>query len=435
MGNYTREEILRIAEEEDVEFIRLQFTDMFGVIKNIAVTARELPRALAGRCTVDGSLIAGKGDGCVSDLYLRPDPDTFTILPWRPQQSRVARMICDLYCPDGKPYGESPRYILEKTAAAAEKEGYTCYIDPECEFFLFHTDDNGIPTTVTHEQAGYLDVSPLDLGENARRDMVLTLEDMGIEVESSHHEKAPAQHEIDFRYGEIRKIADNIMTFRMAVRTVAKRHGLHATFMPKPRSETAGSGMHLHFSLFKNGRNIFDRDGASGELSDEALYFIGGLLAHSREMALITNPLVNSYKRLVPGYGAPTELTWTEDNQNSLVRIPVGRGEDTRIELRSPDAAANPYLVLAVCLAAGLDGIRNQTLPAKAAGCQGGENPAETLPETLKDAVELFENSAWIKEVLGKEFCVQYADARKNEWLRYTRQVTDWEVKEYLYRL
>ena len=210
MGNYTREEILRIAEEEDVEFIRLQFTDMFGVIKNIAVTARELPRALAGRCTVDGSLIAGKGDGCVSDLYLRPDPDTFTILPWRPQQSRVARMICDLYCPDGKPCGESPRYILEKTAAAAEKEGYTCYIDPECEFFLFHTDDNGIPTTVTHEQAVYLDVSPLDLGENARRDMVLTLEDMGIEVESSHHEKAPAQHEIDFRYGEIRKTAEVI---------------------------------------------------------------------------------------------------------------------------------------------------------------------------------------------------------------------------------
>ena len=327
MGNYTREEILQMAEEEDVEFVRLQFTDMFGVIKNIAVTSRELPRALDNRCTVDWTLIAGEAGEDETDLYLHPDPDTFTILPWRPQQGKVARMICDLFCPDGTPYKNSSRYILEQTAEKAEKEGYTCCIDPECEFFLFHTDDNGIPTTVTHEQAGYLDVSPLDLGENARRDMVLTLEDMGMEVESSHHEKAPAQHEIDFRYGEIRRIADYIMTFRMAVRTVAKRHGLHATFMPKPRSETAGSGMHLHFSLFRQGKNIFDKTDEPGRLSDEAYYFVGGLLAHSREMALITNPLVNSYKRLVPGYGAPTELTWTENNQNSLVRIPLHDGD------------------------------------------------------------------------------------------------------------
>ena len=435
MGNYTREEILQMVEEEDVEFIRLQFTDMFGAIKNIAVTARELPRALDNRCMINGEQIAGMDMEKGSDLYLSPILDTFAILPWRPQQGKVARMICDLYFPDGTPYKNSPRYILENVAGKAQEEGYTCYIDPECEFFLFHTDDNGNPTTVTHEQAGYLDISPLDLGENARRDMVLTLEDMGMEVESSHHEAAPAQHEIDFRYGEIRKIADCITTFKMAVRIVAKRHGLHATFMPKPKTEANGSGMHIQFSLIKNGENVFECADRPGELSEDAYYFIGGLLAHSKEMALITNPLVNSYKRLVPGYDAPTELTWTENNQNSLVRIPVTRGEGIRVELRSPDASANPYVVLAVCLAAGLDGIKNKITPTKSSNLAAQDQQAEHLPETLKEAIDYFESSSWVKEVLGEEFCRQYVSAKKNEWLRYTRQVTDWEIAEYLYRL
>lgn len=435
MGNYTREEILQMVEEEDVEFIRLQFTDMFGAIKNIAVTARELPRALDNRCMINGEQVAGMDMEKGSDLYLSPILDTFAILPWRPQQGKVARMICDLYFPDGTPYKNSPRYILENVAGKAQEEGYTCYIDPECEFFLFHTDDNGNPTTVTHEQAGYLDISPLDLGENARRDMVLTLEDMGMEVESSHHEAAPAQHEIDFRYGEIRKIADCITTFKMAVRIVAKRHGLHATFMPKPKAEANGSGMHIQFSLIKNRENVFECADRPGELSEEAYYFIGGLLAHSKEMALITNPLVNSYKRLVPGYDAPTELTWTENNQNSLVRIPVTRGEGIRVELRSPDASANPYVVLAVCLAAGLDGIKNKITPTKSSNLAAQDQQAEHLPETLKEAIDYFESSSWVKEVLGEEFCRQYVAAKKNEWLRYTRQVTDWEIAEYLYRL
>ena len=435
MGNYTREEILQMVEEEDVEFIRLQFTDMFGAIKNIAVTARELPRALDSRCMINGEQIAVMDMEKGSDLYLSPILDTFAILPWRPQQGKVARMICDLYFPDGTPYKNSPRYILENVAGKAQEEGYTCYIDPECEFFLFHTDDNGNPTTVTHEQAGYLDISPLDLGENARRDMVLTLEDMGMEVESSHHEAAPAQHEIDFRYGEIRKIADCITTFKMAVRIVAKRHGLHATFMPKPKTEANGSGMHIQFSLIKNGENVFECADRPGELSEDAYYFIGGLLAHSKEMALITNPLVNSYKRLVPGYDAPTELTWTENNQNSLVRIPVTRGEGIRVELRSPDASANPYVVLAVCLAAGLDGIKNKITPTKSSNLAAQDQQAEHLPETLKEAIDYFESSSWVKEVLGEEFCRQYVAAKKNEWLRYTRQVTDWEIAEYLYRL
>ena len=435
MGNYTREEILQMVGEEDVEFIRLQFTDMFGAIKNIAVTARELPRALDNRCMINGEQIAGMDMEKGSDLYLSPILDTFAILPWRPQQGKVARMICDLYFPDGTPYKNSPRYILENVAGKAQEEGYTCYIDPECEFFLFHTDDNGNPTTVTHEQAGYLDISPLDLGENARRDMVLTLEDMGMEVESSHHEAAPAQHEIDFRYGEIRKTADCITTFKMAVRIVAKRHGLHATFMPKPKTEANGSGMHIQFSLIKNGENVFECADRPGELSEDAYYFIGGLLAHSKEMALITNPLVNSYKRLVPGYDAPTELTWTENNQNSLVRIPVTRGEGIRVELRSPDASANPYVVLAVCLAAGLDGIKNKITPTKSSNLAAQDQQAEHLPETLKEAIDYFESSSWVKEVLGEEFCRQYVSAKKNEWLRYTRQVTDWEIAEYLYRL
>lgn len=439
MGNYTREEVLQMAEEEDVEFIRLQFTDMFGALKNIAVTARELPRVLRDGYIIDGSFIAGVAEETEPDLYLYPDPDTFTILPWRPQQGKVARMLCDLYRADGTPYTNSCRYILNQVSRKARSEGYTCFIDPECEFFLFHSDDNGMPTTITHERAGYLDMSPLDLGENARRDMVLNLEDMGIEVESSHHELAPAQHEIDFKNGEVNQMADRIMTFKMTVRTIAKRHGLHATFMPKPRAEADGSGMHICFSVFKDGRNIFECQDSNRDLSEEAYYFIGGLLAHSREMALITNPLVNSYKRLVPGYKAPTELTWTRNNQNSLVRIPAARRGDTKIELRSPDAASNPYLVFAVCLAAGLDGIHKKISPTEASNRSDKDSSekaaVENLPENLKEAIELFEQSSWIEEILGKDFCEKYAASKKKEWLRYTRQVTAWEIENYLYRI
>ena len=435
MNNYTREDILRMVEEEDVGFIRLQFTDIFGTMKNIAITTSQLDKALNNEIMFDGSSIEGFARVEESDMYLYPNLNTFEIFPWRPQQGKVARLICDVYKPDGTPYESDPRYILKKVMAEAKEMGYEFNVGPELEFFLFHTDDDGLPTTLSHESAGYFDLGPLDLGENARRDMVLTLEDMGMEVESSHHEAAPAQHEIDFSYGEVRDIADCIMTFKMAVRIVAKRHGLHATFMPKPKSEVNGSGMHIQFSLFKNGRNLFEDTDHPGELSEEARYFIGGLLAHSSEMALITNPIVNSYKRLVPGYDAPTELTWTEHNQNSLVRIPVTRGEGTRVELRSPDAASNPYLVFAVCLAAGLDGIRNKISPAKSSNIANQDQAPEHLPETLKDAIELFENSEWIRGILGEDFCKTYLSAKKDEWLRYTRQVTDWEVEEYLYRL
>ena len=443
MGNYTREEILQMAEEEDVEFIRLQFTDMFGTLKNIAITARELPRALDNRCIVDGSFIAGIAGESEPDMYLRPDLDTFAILPWRPQQGKVARLLCDIYCPDGTPHERSPRYILKKTAREAKKEGYTCLVDPECEFFLFHTDDNGVPTTVTHEKAGYLDVSPVDLGENARRDIVLNLEDMGIEVESSHHETAPAQHEVDFKYGEVRTIADRIMSFKMTVRTIAKRHGLHATFMPKPRAEVNGSGMHIHFSLFKDGRNVFVNPGNPQELSEEAYYFVGGLLAHSKEMALITNPIVNSYKRLTPGYGAPIYVAWSAKNRSPLIRIPLTGDGIMAIELRCPDSAANPYLALAVCMAAGLDGIKQKIVPPSPVDRNISDLTEEErnamqitlLPGSLGEAVAELKKDDFLCQVLGQEFVDGYINAKEEEWHEYLRQVSDWEIEKYLYRI
>ena len=442
MGNYTREEILQMVEEEDVEFIRLQFTDMFGAIKNIAVTTRELPRALANQCMINGEQIAGMDPEKGSDLYLRPVLDTFAILPWRPQQGKVARMICNLYWPDGTPYKNSPRYILERVAEEAEQEGYTCYIDPECEFFLFHTDDNGNPTTVTHEKAGYLDMSPLDLGENARRDMVLTLEDMGMEVESSHHEAAPAQHEIDFKYEEALHTADNIMTFKLAIKTIAKRHGLFASFMPKPKHGVSGSGMHINMSLSKDGVNIFDNEEDKLGLSKEAYYFIGGIMKHMKGMTVITNPIVNSYKRFVPGYEAPIYITWSATNRSPLIRIPAARGEGKRVELRNPDPSANPYLVLALCLAAGLDGIKNKIQP----DTELRENVfelteqdkkrlgIESLPADLHEAVECLKSDDFIREVLGEHIYDKYIEAKEAEWNDYRAAVTQWEIDEYLYK-
>ena len=443
MGNYTREEILAMAEEEDVEFIRLQFTDMFGTLKNIAITARELPRALDNQCVVYGSHIAGIVGEKEPDLILYPDYNTFSILPWRPQQGKVARLICDMRRADGSEHEMSSRYILKKTAQAAEEAGYTCYVDPECEFFLFHIDDNGMPTTVSHEKAGYLDVSPVDLGENARRDMVLTLEDMGFEIEASHHEASPGQHEIDFRYEPALHAADNIMTFKLAVKTIAKRHGMHATFMPKPKSGVSGSGMHINMSLSKDGHNIFrDPDGKMG-LSKEAYYFIGGIMKHMKGVTLIMNPLVNSYKRLVPGYEAPCYIAWSATNRSPLIRIPASRGEETRVELRSPDPAANPYLALAVCLAAGIDGIRNKIEPPEEVPenvyelkeKEKASRGIESLPADLHAAICELQKDAFIKEVLGEHISSKLIEAKEAEWMQYRTQVTGWEIEEYLYKI
>ena len=348
MSRYTKEDIFRIVEEEDVEFIRLQFTDIFGTLKNVAITSSQLEKALNNKCMFDGSSIEGFVRIEESDMYLYPDLDTFTIFPWRPQQGKVARIICDIYCADKTPFTGDSRYILKRQIEEAKNLGYTFNVGPECEFFLFHQDENGQPTTLSHEKAGYFDLGPVDLGENARRDMVLTLEDMGYEIEASHHEVAPAQHEIDFKYDEALQTADNIMTFKLAVKTIAKRHGLFASFMPKPKYGINGSGMHINMSLSKDGHNIFhDPDGKMG-LSKEAYYFIGGIMKHMKGVTLIMNPLVNSYKRLVPGYEAPCYIAWSATNRSPLIRIPASRGEETRVELRSPDPAANPYLALAV---------------------------------------------------------------------------------------
>lgn len=442
MKNYSKEDIIKLVQEEDVEFIRLQFTDLFGNLKNVAITSSQLEKALNNKCMFDGSSIEGFVRIEESDMYLYPDYNTLEIFPWRPQQGKVARMICDVYRPSGEPFEGDPRYILKKAIGEAEKMGYSFDVGPECEFFLFHTDDNGQPTTLTHEQAGYFDLGPIDLGENARRDMVLTLEQMGFEIEASHHEVAPAQHEIDFRYDTALSTADNIMTFKLAVKTIAKRHGLHATFMPKPKFGVNGSGMHINMSLSKDGQNIFKDETDSLGLSQEAYYFIGGIIKHMKGMAAITNPLVNSYKRLVPGYEAPVYIAWSATNRSPLIRIPAARGEGTRIELRCPDPSANPYLALAVCLMAGLDGIRNQIQPPKSVDRNifaMSEEEKETvdieaLPGTLIEAVEELEKDTFIQEVLGEHVSKRYIKAKKKEWADYRSQVTSWEIDQYLYR-
>ncbi len=443
MSQYTKNDILRLVEEEDVEFIRLQFTDMFGTFKNIAITSSQLEKALDNKCTFDGSAIEGFARIEEADMYLYPDYDTFVIFPWRPQQGKVARLICDVYKADGTPFEGDPRYILKKVIKEAADMGYAMDVGPECEFFLYHTDDNGLPTTVTHENAGYFDMGPLDLGENARRDIVLTLEDMDFEIESSHHEVAPAQHEIDFKYDEALVAADNIMTFKMVVRTIAKRHGLHASFMPKPQSGVNGSGMHTNISLSKAGKNIFADPTDKEGLSQEAYWFIGGLMEHIEAITAITNPIVNSYKRLVPGFEAPKHITWSAISRGPLIRIPAIKGEHTRVELRSPDTAANPYLALAVCLGAGLDGIRNKTSPPAAVDRQTSRMTAaeradlniRPLPEDLKTALEFLEQDDLITGMLGERFTRKYLEAKKEEWYRYAEQVTEWELEQYLHRI
>ena len=443
MSRYTKDDIFRMVEEEDVEFIRLQFTDIFGTLKNIAITSSQLEKALDNKCMFDGSSVEGFVRIEESDMYLYPDYDTFEIFPWRPQQGKVARLICDVHTPDGKPFEGDPRWILKKTIKEANEMGYRFDVGPECEFFLFHTDDNGLPTTLSHEKAGYFDLGPNDLGENIRRDMVLTLEDMGFEIEASHHEVAPAQHEIDFKYDEALKTADNIQTFKMTVKTIAKRHGLYATFMPKPKFGISGSGMHINMSLAtEEGKNIFaDENGKIG-LSDDAYHFIAGIMKHARGMSAITNPLVNSYKRLVPGYEAPVYIAWSAKNRSPLIRIPASRGNGTRVELRNPDPTANPYLVLALCLAAGLEGIKNKIEVPESVDCNiyemtPGERRAagiENMPADLKEAVDCLVADEFLCSVLGEHITTKYVEAKMKEWENYTTRVSQWEIDEYLYK-
>ena len=422
---YTKQRILNIAESEDVEFIRLQFTDLFGTLKNVAITKSQLAKALDNKIMFDGSSIDGFARIEESDMYLYPDYNTFEILPFRPHQGKVARMICDVYRPDGTQLENDPRFILKKVLKEAADMGYIFNVGPECEFFLFHTDDNGGPTTLSHEKGSYFDLGPIDLGENARRDIVLDLEKMGFEVEASHHEVAPAQHEIDFKYGEALETADRIMTYKLTVKSVAKRHGLYASFMPKPKYGVCGSGMHINMSLAdKDGNNVFANDSDERGLSDIAYNFIAGLMEHMRSITAITNPIVNSYKRLVPGYEAPTYIAWSATNRSPLIRIPAARGAGTRIELRCPDCSCNPYLAIAVCLAAGLDGIKRGLTPVE--GIQKDifemteeereEANIENLPKNLYEAIQEMKKSEFVKGVLGKEVFKKYVRAKEKEW-------------------
>ncbi len=440
MPNYTREDVVRMVREQDVKFIRLQFTDIFGTLKNVAITSDQLEKALNNECMFDGSSIEGFVRIEESDMYLRPDPNTFVIFPWRPQPGRVARMICDVYNPDGTPFEGDPRYILKKVLKEAEEMGYTFNVGPECEFFLFQTDDNGDPTTITHDNAGYFDLGPIDLGENARRDMCLMLEEMGFEIEASHHEVASGQHEIDFKYSDALQTADNIMTFKLVVKAIAQRHGLHATFMPKPIAGINGSGMHTNQSLSINGKNAFYNSEDELGLSEIAYHYVGGIVKHIGAMTAITNPIVNSYKRLVPGYEAPVYIAWSAKNRSPLIRIPAARGAGTRIEVRNPDPACNPYLTLAVFLAAGLDGIKNKLETPAAVERNIFEMKKDerkqlnidSLPENLYEAVQVMKNDELMKKTLGEHLFERYIEAKLFEWDDYKTIVHQWEIDQYL---
>lgn len=440
MGKMTREDILTRVRDEDIHFIRLQFTDIFGQLKNVAITASQIEKALDNQVTIDGSSIEGFLRIEESDMRLFPDLDTFTVLPWRPEDGRVARLICDVHTPNGKPFDGDPRRVLKRALKKAEDKGYTFMVGPECEFFLFQTDEKGDPSTVTGDEASYFDLGPMDHGEDVRRDICLALEKMGFEIEASHHEVAPGQHEIDFKYADALKTADNIISFRLAVKLMARQNGLHATFMPKPIFGISGSGMHTNMSLFKDGRNIFFDEKDVKGLSKEAYSFIGGLLEHVRGMTAVANPLVNSYKRLVPGYEAPCYLAWSSSNRSVLIRIPAGRGSSTRLELRSPDPSCNPYLTLALCLTAGLDGIERgleppRETPENIFAMSASQREAKgilSLPGSLKEALDTLRGDKLMMDALGVSVAEHYLQGKEKEWDEYRTRVTDWEVRKYL---
>lgn len=439
--SYSKEDIIRMVKEEDVEFIRLQFTDIFGQLKNVAITASQIEKAVNDQVMFDGSSIEGFVRIDESDQYLYPDLDSFAIFPWRPSHGRVARLICDVHDPDGKPFVGDPRHVLKRALKRAEEMGFDAFnVGSEAEFFLFQTDDEGKPTTRTNDEAGYFDLGPLDHGEGTRREICMALEQMGFEIEASHHEVAQGQHEIDFKYADALRTADNIMTFKLAVKTLAQKNGLHATFMPKPIFGINGSGMHTNMSLFQGGKNAFyDPDDPKG-LSKEAYSFIAGLLAHVKGMAAVTNPLVNSYKRLVPGYEAPCYLAWSASNRSALIRIPAARGQSTRVELRSPDPACNPYLELALCLAAGLDGIeKGLTPPPEVTENIFDMNAADrkvhgidSLPDSLEEAIHALEADPLVLDTLGEHVAANYIEGKRKEWEEYRTRVSSWEREKYI---
>ena len=437
----TKEDVLRLAERDKVRFILLQFTDILGVIKSVAIPVEQLPKALDGQILFDGSAVHGFVRIEESDMLLKPDPDTFVIFPWlNGDRENTARLICDIYTPDGEPFVGCPRLTLKRVIKQAAEMGYTMNAGPEAEFFLFELDEDGKPSVKTRDQGSYFDLSPVDTGENARRDMVIALQDLGFEIEASHHEVAPAQHEIDFRYAEALATADNVVTFKLVVRTIALQHKLHATFMPKPVHGINGSGMHTHQSLFKGDSNAFYDPAGQYQLSDVCMHYLGGLLSHARGFTAITNPLVNSYKRLVPGYEAPVYIAWSEHNRSPLIRVPARRGVGTRLELRNPDPSCNPYLAFAVTLASGLDGIRKGIEPPPPVNRNIYDmDPEErrkfgiaSLPGTLEEAIEELLRDEVVMEALGDHIASRFVDAKRIESEVYRAQVHQWELDQYL---
>ena len=435
----TADDVRRICKEKNIQFIRLQFTDILGMMKNIAITTDQLDRALNNEMMFDGSSIEGFVRIEESDMYLRPDISTFAELPWLGEYG-IARMICDIYRPNGEPFEGDPRYVLRKALKRAGDMGYEFFVGPECEFFLFQTDEEGKPTTQTHDQASYFDLGPVDNGEIARIEMVEMLMKMGFDVEAAHHENAPGQHEIDFKYSDALRAADNIITFKLVVKVMAKKNGLHATFMPKPLNNECGNGMHCNMSLFKDGKNAFFDASDKNGLSTEAYHFVAGLLAHARAMAAVTNPLVNSYKRLVPGYEAPVYVTWSLGNRSPLIRVPVARGLGTRLEMRNPDPACNPYLALAAMLTAGLDGIEKKLDPPTARDeniyhmteAERESLGIQNLPANLGEALSALQEDALVREALGAHVHDNLVKAKRIEWERYEKCVHDWEIERYL---
>lgn len=441
MAKYTQEDIKRIVQEENVKYIRLQFTDILGTIKNVEIPVSQLEKALDNKMMFDGSSIEGFVRIEESDMNLYPDLDTFVVFPWTSEKGKVARFICDIYNPDGTPFEGDPRANLKRMIKEMEDLGFSNFnVGPEPEFFLFKLDEKGEPTLELNDKGGYFDLAPTDLGENCRRDIVLELEEMGFEIEASHHEVAPGQHEIDFKYADAITACDDIQTFKLVVKTIARKHGLHATFMPKPLFGVNGSGMHCNLSLFKDGENAFYDQNGDLELSENARHFIAGILKHATSFTAVTNPTVNSYKRLVPGYEAPCYVAWSARNRSPLIRIPASRGISTRVEVRSVDPAANPYLAMAVLLQAGLDGIKNRLEAPKpidrniyvmnkeervAAGI-------EDLPATLAAALEELKSNEVIQAALGEHLLEHFIEAKEIEWDMFRTQVHPWERDQYL---
>jgi glutamine synthetase len=435
-----RAKILEMADRMGVKFMRLQFTDILGVIKNVEIPDRMFGAALDGEVMFDGSSIEGFVRIEESDMYLKPDLSTFRILPWTQNTGeKVARLICDIYNPDNTPFAGCPRHALKRAIARTAEHGYVMNAGPEAEFFLFQMRD-GVPTTETQDAGGYFDLAPVDLGEDVRRQIVLALEAMGFEVEAAHHEVASGQHEIDFRYDDVLATADNVSTFRFIVKNVARENGLHATFMPKPIYGTNGSGMHTHQSLFSEDGNAFYDENAPWQLSRVCLNYIAGLLRHAKGFCAITNPLVNSYKRLVPGYEAPTNIAWSEKNRSPLVRVPAQRGASTRVELRMPDPSCNPYLAFTVMLWAGLEGIDHDLDPGppinkniyKMSHRERRHLRIDELPANLSEALDQLEKDDVIRAALGHHIFEHFIEAKRNEWDEYIRQVSQWEIDRYL---